>query len=109
MLIIVLAALPTTQYKGYCRYESATGEQTWGKIQFGKEVRSAEHCYKKCKDVDGTNGQEKCTAFSYSSKDGQNYCDTYKDGPYTEGDVNIENATCYIMPKGNPICYYCYM
>ena len=99
MLINLLTALPTTQFSGQCRYESTTGEQTFSQLKRERETaRSAEHCYKKCKEYDGTNN-EKCMAFAFETKESEN-CDLFKDGPYTEGNL-VANIMCYIMPEGN--------
>ena len=96
------SALPTTQFRGYCRYNFTTGKESWGRIKFGITARSADDCYHKCKSYGGEKkAQARCAAFSFETKDTEN-CDLYKEGPYTYGNDH-SNTTCYNMPTGKLI------
>ena len=96
MSINLHVALPTTQFSGHCRYNSGSGEETYGKIKFFFTTPSAENCYKQCKGYEEeSNGEAKCVAFSFTNTKLSN-CNLFKDGPYTFGD-DVADTTCYIM------------
>ena len=99
MSMYIHTALPTTQFKGYCRYKSTTGKESWGKLKWGITARNAEDCYNRCKMYDGEKkAHERCVAFSFETKCTKN-CDLYKDGPHSYGN-DRSNTTCYIIPTG---------